>query len=60
MNVSHTTAVQQALRAAETAEPQNQGAQILMLKKALDAQKAEAAQRLRLVEGKGQNLDIRV
>lgn len=34
--------------------------QVSMLKKTLDAQQNEAASLLKLLEGKGQNLDIRV
>lgn len=60
MNIQSATSVQQALRAYETSAPENVHTQVALLKKALDAQKGEAAQLLSLLEGKGQNLDIRV
>lgn len=60
MNVQSASAVQQALRAYQVAEPTNSQPQIAMLKKALDSQKSEAAELLKLLEGKGQTLDIRV
>jgi len=60
MNVSSSTAALQALRAAQAAPAESSAPQVAMLKKALDSQKSEAAQLLKLLEGKGQQLDIRV
>jgi hypothetical protein len=54
-----------ALRAAQTAytqkaEPVQQEASVAMLKKALDAEKAQAAELLKALEPKGRVIDIRV
>jgi hypothetical protein len=58
MNVSSSTSVQQALRAYQSAETEQPNAQIAVLKKALDAQKGEAAQLLKVLQGKGQIIDL--
>jgi hypothetical protein len=60
MNISSSASLQQALRAYQASEPQQAQAQVAVLKKAMDAQKSEAAELLKLLEGKGQQLDLRV
>lgn len=60
MNIGSTSATQTALSAVEN-QPDNRAAlQMLLLKKSLDNQQSAAAQVLQQLEGKGQNVDIRV
>ena len=64
MNVSGVpTAVQtagMAARASATADDKRAALGVMLLRKALDAQKDQAAQLARMIEGKGQTIDIRV
>ncbi len=60
MQVSGNTSVQQVLRAYQTSQTAQAETQVALLKKTLDSQKEEAANLLKLIEGKGQNVDIRV
>lgn len=60
MQVSGNTSVQQVLRAYQTSQTAQVETQVALLKKTLDSQKEEAANLLKLIEGKGQNVDIRV
>jgi hypothetical protein len=49
-----------ASQAAREADPTRQNLQVALLKKALDNQKAEAEQTLKLLEPKGRVIDILV
>lgn len=60
MQVSGNASVQQVLRAYQTSQTAQVETQVALLKKTLDSQKEEAANLLKLIEGKGQNVDIRV
>lgn len=63
MEVSTRQAIDQALKAMDTTGTQaavQQQLQVAMLKKTLEAQKAQAAEITRMVEGKGRIIDIRV
>ncbi len=61
MDVNGPSAATSAIRGAETA-PTDKRAQLqaMLLRKVLDSQQGEAAQITKLIEGKGQNLDLRV
>lgn len=59
MNVGSTTGVDAALSALTNVEDKRAGLQIALLRKSLDSQQQEMADLLRLMEGKGQQLDIR-
>lgn len=61
MNVgSATSAAMQALQSVGEAEQVKTKAQVSLLKKSLDSQQDAAAQLLKMLEGKGQQIDIRV
>jgi hypothetical protein len=60
MNVQSTSQALRAAQAASTEGPQKMAYQTQLLKKSLDDQKQQAAELLKLLEQKGQNLDIRV
>jgi hypothetical protein len=59
MNVGSTTGVDAALSALTNVDDKRAGLQIALLRKSLDSQQQEMADLLRLMEGKGQQLDIR-
>ena len=60
MSVSDVQKTQALLRALQAPEATREQVEVSMLKKALDTQKEEADALLRLLEGKGQVIDIRV
>lgn len=60
MNVSNVQATQTALNALNGVDSKRAQLQIQLLKKSLETQQQQAAELLKLMEGKGQNLDIRV
>ena len=61
MNVSSASiALRQALAAYQPESAQGADRQIAILKKALDAQKSEGAELMKLLEDKGRVVDIRV
>ena len=61
MNVNGPSPAASAIRGPEvSAVDKRAQLQTMLLKKALDAQQGESSQMLRQVEGKGQNLDLRV
>jgi hypothetical protein len=60
MNISSTTAASVALQGVQNTDGKRAALQLALLKKALDSQQSDAAQMLKLMDGKGQNLDIRV
>jgi hypothetical protein len=55
-----TQAVQMVSETQATQELLSQRLQVNILKKALEAQKEQAAEMMRMVEGKGNIIDIRV
>jgi hypothetical protein len=60
MNVGGVSSSAAQVAAAVSRESENSPAQVMLLKRLLESQRREADQMLRLLEGKGQNLDIRV
>jgi hypothetical protein len=60
MNIGSSTGVNAALNALTGVEDKRAALQISMLKKSLDSQQQMAADLLKLLEGKGQQLDLRV
>ena len=54
--ISGASGASSALSAAQSSES---GVALAMLKKTLDAQKSQGAELLKLIEGKGQIIDIR-
>jgi hypothetical protein len=62
MNVSSATnAAMQALQSLSSPEESTkQQFQVALLKKSLDSQQAQAAELLKLLEGKGATIDLRV
>lgn len=60
MNIGSSTGVDAALNAVAGAEDKRMALQVALLRKSLDAQQEQAADILRLLEGKGQQVDIRV
>ena len=60
MNVSGAQASQVALNGLQNVEGKRAQLQVALLKKALEAQKEQAAELQRMAEGKGQAIDIRV
>ena len=60
MNISSATASATALQGVQNAGDKRATLQLALLKKALDSQQQDAADILKLMDGKGQNLDIRV
>lgn len=59
MNVSNVQAAQRAVDSATNVESKRASLQIQLLKKSLETQRQQAAELLKLLEGKGQVLDIR-
>jgi hypothetical protein len=59
MDTSMTSGVNAALSALQGVEDKKAGIQVALLRKSLDSQQQMAADLMRLLEGKGQNLDIR-
>ena len=59
MDVSDVSSIAN-LAATQATQTTKQAMGAAMLRKNLDAQQNEAAQLMKLLEGKGQNLDIRV
>jgi hypothetical protein len=60
MNVGNVQMSEAALRMLQAVDSKPQALQMNMLKKAMDSQKDAAGELLKLLEGKGQNIDIRV
>jgi hypothetical protein len=60
MNVGSSTVFDAALNAVTNVDQKRAALQVALLRKALDSQEQQAAEILKLVEGKGQQLDIRV
>jgi hypothetical protein len=60
MNITSVTASSAALQGVQTGDDKRASLQLALLKKALDSQQNETADLLKLMDGKGQNLDIRV
>lgn len=59
MNIGSSTGVDAALNALTGVENKRAGLQISLLRKSLDSQQQIASDLLKLLEGKGQQLDIR-
>jgi len=59
MDVSSSTGVNAALSALQNGDDKKAALQISMLRKSLDSQQQQAADLMKLLEGKGQQLDIR-
>lgn len=60
MNIGTSTGVNAALNSLSGVEDKRAALQVALLKKALESQQQQAAELLKLTEGKGQQLDIRV
>jgi hypothetical protein len=60
MRVSDAQQVEAMVKAATAPEDLRQKLQISLLKKSLDVQEQQAAELLRLMEGKGRVVDLRV
>jgi hypothetical protein len=60
MNIGSSTGVDAALNALTGVEDKRMALQVSLLKKSLDSQQDIAAQLIKMLEGKGQQLDIRV
>ncbi len=60
MNIGSSTGVNAALDGLAGVEDKRAALQVALLKKALESQQQQAAELMKLVEGKGQQLDIRV
>ncbi len=60
MNVGNVQMSEAALRMLQAADGKSPALQMAMLKKALTSQQDTAGELLKLLEGKGQNVDIRV
>jgi len=60
VNVSNSTQVDSMLRALQSGEGIKEQLQVKLLRKTLDSQKEQAAELMRLLEGKGRIIDIRV
>lgn len=60
MNISSTSGVDAALTAVQSVEDKRAGLQIALLRKSLDSQQQQAADLMKLLEGKGQQVDLRV
>jgi hypothetical protein len=60
MNIGASGSTEAPLQALSSAEPKRAQLQVMLLKKALESQEQQAAELLKLMEGKGQVLDIRV
>lgn len=61
MNInSATQTALQAVQNADAVEGKRAQLQVALLKKSLESQETQAAELLKMLSGKGQNLDIRV
>ncbi|MBX3118513.1 MAG: hypothetical protein KF784_05570 [Fimbriimonadaceae bacterium] len=60
MEVSGANAANAALQALQSAEPAKAKLQMALLKKALESEKDQSTELLKLLEGKGRIVDIRV
>ena len=60
MNIGSSTGVDAALNALSGVEDKRAALQISILRKSLDSQQQIASELMKLLEGKGQQLDIRV
>ncbi len=60
MEVSGANLSNAALQSLQNAEPTKAKLQMSMLKKTLESEKDQASQLLKLLEGKGRTIDIRV
>ncbi len=59
MNIGSSSGVNAALTALSGVEDKRAALQVSLLKKSLDSQQQIAADLLKLIDGKGQQLDIR-
>ncbi len=59
MNIGSSTGVNAALNALTGVEDKKLALQVSMLRKSLDSQQQMAADLLKLLDGKGQQIDIR-
>ncbi|MCX7801183.1 MAG: hypothetical protein N2109_12685 [Fimbriimonadales bacterium] len=60
MSVSDVQSAQRAVDSATSVEAKRAQLQVQLLKRTLETQRQQAAELLKLLEGKGQVLDIRV
>lgn len=60
MNVSGAQVTQAALQNLESLEPARMRLQAMLLKKTLDAQQEQSNELMKLMDGKGQIIDMRV
>lgn len=61
MNISGATqAALQGVQSADPAESMRVQLQVALLKKSLDSQETQAAEMLKMLSGKGQQIDLRV
>ena len=60
MEISSTATAAAASRIEPSADPKRAQLQAMLLRKMLDTQKTQAEEMSRLIEGKGQVLDVRV
>jgi len=60
MDVSNSSGVNAALNALSGVEDKRAALQVSMLRKSLDSQQQQAAELMKILEGKGQQLDLRV
>lgn len=60
MEVSGANLANAALQTLQSAEPTKAKLQMAMLKKTLESEKDQASELLKLLEGKGRTIDIRV
>ena len=60
VEISPATTAAAATRIEPSADPKRAQLQSMLLRKMLDTQKSEADQFAKLLEGKGQTLDVRV
>jgi hypothetical protein len=60
MNISGATATASALQALQNGDDKRAALQLALLKKSLDSQQQETANLLKMMDGKGQNIDLRV
>ncbi len=60
MNISSVQNTQAALQAVQSGDDKRAQLQMALLKKALDSQQEQASELMKMMEGKGQVLDLRV
>jgi hypothetical protein len=60
MSISGVRATEMALSALQSGDDKRLALQVALLRKSLDSQKEQTADLLRLMEGKGQVVDLRV